>query len=227
MKTLTNKSRRDFLGKLAVTAGATAGLTAIPNVLGATDFAADNEVAADADKWFNKVKGSHRAVFDAPAPHDQFPFIWSWAFMQTNNQTGTPDRDMTSMVVMRHFAIPFAFHDDLWKKYPLAEMFDVTDLTTSKPARRNPLWEPKEGDYRIAGVDGIKKQQERGAMFCVCELAILVYSGAMAKQLNVNADDLHKEWKASVLPGIQPVPSGVWALGRAQEHGCKYIYAGG
>jgi len=28
------------------------------------------------------------------------------------------------------------------------------------------------------------------------------------------------------LPGIQPVPSGVWAIGRAQEHGCAYCFAG-
>jgi len=29
-----------------------------------------------------------------------------------------------------------------------------------------------------------------------------------------------------VLPDIQIVPSGVWALGRAQEKGCGYIFAG-
>jgi len=29
-----------------------------------------------------------------------------------------------------------------------------------------------------------------------------------------------------VLPDIQIVPSGVWALGRAQQKGCGYIFAG-
>jgi intracellular sulfur oxidation DsrE/DsrF family protein len=32
--------------------------------------------------------------------------------------------------------------------------------------------------------------------------------------------------KAGLLPGIQIVPSGVWAVGRAQEHGCQYCFAG-
>jgi intracellular sulfur oxidation DsrE/DsrF family protein len=32
---------------------------------------------------------------------------------------------------------------------------------------------------------------------------------------------------SGVLPGIQVVPSGVWALGRAQEHDCAYVFAGG
>jgi intracellular sulfur oxidation DsrE/DsrF family protein len=30
-----------------------------------------------------------------------------------------------------------------------------------------------------------------------------------------------------VHPGIQVVPSGVWALERAQKHGCAYVFAGG
>jgi intracellular sulfur oxidation DsrE/DsrF family protein len=30
-----------------------------------------------------------------------------------------------------------------------------------------------------------------------------------------------------LLPGVQVVPSGVWAVGRAQEKGCGYCYAGG
>jgi len=29
-----------------------------------------------------------------------------------------------------------------------------------------------------------------------------------------------------VLPGIEVVPSGVWAVGRAQEHHCAYCFAG-
>src|SRR5260221_519337 len=33
-----------------------------------------------------------------------------------------------------------------------------------------------------------------------------------------------KEWLSGLLPGIQPVPSGVWAVGRAQEHGCAYCF---
>jgi len=41
-----------------------------------------------------------------------------------------------------------------------------------------------------------------------------------------NADDIRKDWLAAVIPGIQVVPSGVWAVNRAQEHGCTYCFAG-
>jgi len=42
----------------------------------------------------------------------------------------------------------------------------------------------------------------------------------------MDAAAVKKEWLGAVLPNIQVVPSGVWALGRAQEHGCTYCFAG-
>ena len=73
---------------------------------------------------------------------------------------------------------------------------------------------------------GIDQLQASGAMFCVCDIAFTVYSAAVAKGMNLNADDVRKDWVSGRLPGIQPVPSGVWALGRAQEKQCAYIFAG-
>jgi intracellular sulfur oxidation DsrE/DsrF family protein len=50
-----------------------------------------------------------------------------------------------------------------------------------------------------------------------------VYSAVAADAMKMKAEDVKKEWMAGLLPGIQVVPSGVWACGRAQEHGCGYI----
>ena len=63
-------------------------------------------------------------------------------------------------------------------------------------------------------------------MFCVCNTAITVHSAVSAEKMKMKADDLKNEWMTGLLPGIQVVPSGVWALGRSQEHGCNYIFAG-
>ena len=225
MKTNHN-SRRKFLGTLA--AGATAtGLSAIPGLAEATT-PINTTLVGDSDEWLKKgIKGSHRVVYDGPEPHNAFPIIWTWAYYLSNNQTGTNDTDMTGMCVLRHNAIPFAMQDGLWSKYKFGEAFNVTDNTTGAPAVRNPYYEPKEGDYPMPGIDGIKALQSRGALFCVCDLAITVYSGGMAKAMNLDAAEVKAEWIAGVHPGIQVVPSGVWALGRAQELGCGYIYAGG
>ncbi len=68
--------------------------------------------------------------------------------------------------------------------------------------------------------------QERGALFCVCNLAIGVYSGVVANKMSLDPKDVYEDMIEGILPEIQLVPSGVWALGRAQENGCGYIFAG-
>ena len=219
-------SRRTFLGKVLAGTSLT-GLSSISMALEAAT-PINTLLVDDADAWLKKgIKGKHRIVYDAPEPHNAFPIIWTWAYYLTNNQTGTTDDDMTGVCVLRHNAIPFALKDDLWSKYKFGEMFKINDNIASAPAQRNPYYVPKEGDYPMPGIDGIKKLQERGALFCVCDLALTVFSHFTAQSMNLNAEDIKSEWVAGILPGIQLVPSGVWALGRAQEYGCGYIYAGG
>jgi intracellular sulfur oxidation DsrE/DsrF family protein len=72
---------------------------------------------------------------------------------------------------------------------------------------------------------GIDQLQKDGVMFAVCGMAIQVYSAVIAGIVKGDAAEIKKEWLANILPGVQVVPSGVWALGRAQEHGCGYIKA--
>ena len=214
-------SRRKFLGSLAATASI-AGISG-PAAAGVRIPGLKKE----ADTWFEGIKGDHRVVYDAPEPHEAFPVIWSWAFYYTNNETGTSDDEMTSMVVLRHNAIPYAMKDELWQKYHFGEMFGIMDNNTGNHALRNPVYEPMGKDMPMDFIEGIKQQQERGAMFCVCDLALTVYSGAAANQMGLDPTAVKQEWVDGVLPGIHIVPSGVWALGRAHEHNCAYIYAGG
>ncbi|WP_186756673.1 Tat (twin-arginine translocation) pathway signal sequence containing protein [Echinicola salinicaeni] len=225
MKSIQRESRRKFLGTLATTA--TLSTVALPLMGQPVSNIANTKLLKDSDEWFKEVKGKHRVVYDAPEPHNGFQFIWSWAFYLTNNQTGTPDEDMTSVIVLRHNAIPFAMKDELWEKYKFGENFNITDNTTGAPAIRNPYYQPTEGDYPMPGIDGIERQIERGVMVCVCDLALTVYSSMMAQKMEMDPEAVKAEWVAGVLPHIQVVPSGVWALGRAQEHKCGYIYAGG
>jgi intracellular sulfur oxidation DsrE/DsrF family protein len=105
--------------------------------------------------------------------------------------------------------------------------FKIEDKNTSAPALRNPLWIPKEKDYPIPGIDGIKTLQERGALFCVCNMAIKVMSSFAAQASGLDAEVVRQDWLSGILPGIQVVPSGVWAVERAQEKDCAYCYAGG
>jgi intracellular sulfur oxidation DsrE/DsrF family protein len=223
METPSKNTRRKFIGTLAL--GATAGVAAMGATLKNTNLPSF-KITDEAEAWFKKIKGSHRVVFDAAEPNNAFSIIWTWGFYATNNQTGSPDSDITAVCVLRHNAIPFALEDGLWSKYKLGEVFNVTDNRTQKPATRNPYYNASDGDFPLNGVDGIKRLQERGAMFCACNLALAVYSGMVAKKMGLDPEVVRKEWVSGVLPGVQVVPAGIWALERAQGKDCAYIFAG-
>ena len=224
MKTMNNNSRRKFIGALAL--GATAStISVLTNPIYANSKLFSEKKMNDADDWFKNVKGTHRIVYDGSTPHGGFPIIWNWAFYMTNNATGTKDEDMTAMTVLRHSAMPLALNDKMYKKYPIGEVFNIKKSDGTAYTRK-PYYEPQEGDFPLPGIDGVKRMQERGAMFCVCDLAAKVYSGKLAENMNLDPTEVYNDWVENTISGIQYVPSGVWALGRAQEVGCGYIFAG-
>lgn len=228
--------RRKFLGTIA-TGAAAIGLSAFgtaPFLKEGVSSGPERNSAgtSDPDEWFNQINGKHRMVLDVVDPkqgHEAIlPIAWPKVFLLTNAATGTPEKESTVVVVLRHNAIPYAMEDRLWKKYKLGEVFNIKDDITHAPAVRNRFWKPDPG-YSIPGVGpvpiGINELQDSGVMFCVCNMAIAVNSAVVAQNMNLKHEDVMKDWFSGILPGIQQVPSGLWALGRAQEHKCAYIKA--
>ena len=228
--------RRKFLGTLATGAAAiglsTFGASAIAKA-GSLSSLQDNYTnPANPDEWFDKIKGKHRMVLDVAEPKEGheaiLPFAWPKVFLLTNASTGTPETDCTVVVVLRHHSIPYALEDRLWSKYKLGEAFDIKDDTTSAPSLRNRFWKPNPG-YSVPGVGpvpiGINELQDSGVMFCVCAMALKVNSATVAEKMKLKQEDVMNDWMSGILPGIQVVPSGLWALGRAQEHKCGYVKA--
>jgi len=221
-----NANRRDFIGKVT-------GAAALMGVASLVNPAKANEgsnvfsgAKADPDEWFQGVKGKHRIVFDCTEPKEIFPFAWPKIYMMTNAATG--GTDSTAVVVLRHSAMCFAIQDSLWAKYKFGDMFKVTDPQTKASALRNPFWKPKPDDFSAPGIGavqlGIPELQASGIMFCACEMAITVYSAVVAGMTKQENATVKKEFLDNLIPGIPAMPSGVWAVGRAQEHGCGYCY---
>jgi intracellular sulfur oxidation DsrE/DsrF family protein len=233
-----NAGRRKFLGTITTGAAAMsiAGLITPFQQLDANPGTPLGTI--DPDEWFKKIKGKHRIVFDATQPHEIMPFVWPKIFLLTNAATGTPEKDCGVVVVLRHSAIAYAFEDRLWAKYKFGEVFKAGEIgptfqasdAATAVSTRNPFWKPKKGDFKAPGFGdveiGINDLQANGVMFCVCHAAITVYSNVVAQGMKMDAGEVMKDWMAGLLPGIQVVPSGVWAVGRAQEHGCSYCFAG-
>jgi hypothetical protein len=226
----SSTNRRNFLGTLAMGAGAlTMASLSFPAKLAAHSSSLTFS-GEDPEAWLNKIKGKHRIVFDATEPNGIMPLAWPRVYLMTNQQTGADPSDCTAVVVLRHEAIPYALNDSVWEKYKLGDATKINDPKTSAPAARNIFWQPAEGDFAIPGIGnvniGINQLMDDGVLFGVCSVAILVNSHVIAQKMNMDADTVHKDMLAGVLPGIQLLPSGVWGVGRAQEHNCDYCVGG-
>ena len=221
-------NRREFIGKVTG-AAALMGVASLVNPVKANDSIHSFSGAADdPEEFFKGLRGKHRVVFDCTEPKEIFPFAWPKIFMMTNVASGASDKDCSAAVVLRHNAFVYALKDDLWAKYKLGEMFKINDPQTKTFAVRNPFWKPKPDDFSAPGIGvvqlGIPELQSSGIIFCVCGMALTVFSAVVASQTNQQAADVRKEWVAGLIPGIPVMPSGVWAVGRAQEHDCGYCY---
>jgi intracellular sulfur oxidation DsrE/DsrF family protein len=221
--------RRQFIGKLtagAATLGMAGLLTPLQDLR--AERAAPNQ-GNDPDEYFKKMTGKHRIIYDVIRSNGILPFLWPRAFLLTNQATGSDSADCNVVVVLRHEGIPYAFNTETWQKYNFGEVFKADDPVTKKPSMRNPFWKPAKGEYSLPGIGvvdiGINELQDSGVLFCVCSVAMAVYSAAVAQGMKMDPEQVKKDWMAGLLPGVQVMPSGVWAVGRAQEHGCSYCYA--
>lgn len=216
--------RRGFLGSMAATAAAFGLGSLVPRGLVAQPAIRSTKVDdPQLDAWLNKITGKHRQVYDMPEFNGGNGFVWSRVFYMTNE--GVPESDLSVVLILRHGGLPLAFTDPMWAKYKFGEVFHIDDPETKAPAVRNIMYKVPAEKQPIPGIS-IDMLMASGALFGACNMAIKYYSGVVAKSMNLAADDVAKEWIANLIPGVQVVPSGVWAVNRVQERGCTYCFAG-
>ena len=107
----------------------------------------------------------------------------------------------------------------------MGEYFGLNDPITKAPALKNPYYDPEDGVFPLPGLAGIKGLQEKGALFCVCDMARKVNAQFVAQKVGSTTEEVYKDFVAGTLPGIEAAPSGVWALGRLAENKIAYIDA--
>ncbi|HEU4563444.1 MAG TPA: hypothetical protein VFS05_02300 [Gemmatimonadaceae bacterium] len=218
----TTSARRGFLVRLA---GGVAALAAGWSITHAEPIraAAPLPGADDPDAWTARITGKHRQVVDAVSPNSGFAAAYAANFADgyktTHNLT---DRDITPVIVFRHMAMPLALQDAVWAKYHIGELLQVNDPKTSAPATRNIFRDS------IALHPGLTYEQmmRSGTIILACNLALSVFSSMAAPKAGVEPDEAKKEWQAGLIPGVVLVPSGVYAVSRAQERECTYCFGG-
>ena len=216
------QDRRAFLGKLAAGAAGLSFAAAIdPREAWATTFP-NGAAAPDPEHWLDGLKGQHKQLVDAYMPNEGFPFAFVFSFYAVQ----PPPAQVGTVMVLRHFAMPFALNDAMWAKYKIGEGVKFMDGGTKAPATKNVMYKPKPGSLPIDDM-AIDKLMAKGTIFGACNVALQFLSAEFAANAKVTKEVAAKEWAANLIPGIPLIPSGTWGVNRAQEKNCTYCTGGG
>ncbi len=178
------------------------------------------------EPWLTRLTGKHRQFFDAVTPNDGTALLFAANYLDKNMEAyGLKQSEVTTVVGLRHMAVPLGLNDAMWAKYKLGEFFKVNDKGTNAPATRNVFSHLKSGDMMMPDA-GVEELIARGAIFTACNVALSVLSGFAANAAGLPPAGAHEEWVANLIPGVVVVPAGVLAVNRAQENHCTYCYAG-
>lgn len=182
------------------------------------------------DAWLSEIPGKHRIVIDAVQPNSAGAAVLYAANLFNTNKSayGLTDKDLAIVIVMRHFATPFAFNDAVWAKYgkPMSAMLDFKDPKTKEAPSTN-LYNSDQYGLAMTNLGNtIKSVTDRGAVLAICDLATHFAAGGVASMIKSTPDAVYGDFKANTLPNSRFVSAGVNAVTRAQELGYTLIYAG-
>jgi len=180
--------------------------------------------------WVKKITGKHKVVLDVPEVDSAFG-VWRANFwvQQYSEVLGVPPKDSSSVLVMRHNGIVLAMNQNFWDQYGIAKAKSATHPITEKPTNRNPaLLSSKNPEDELPPMFddwALDKFIARGGIALGCSLALDVCSNTIAAKDKIAAEAARKKAESFLLPGVVIVPSGVFAVIRAQEAGCAYVRA--
>jgi hypothetical protein len=201
--------RRAFLGQLGVAAAALIVDRPPPAVPRSPRLTSEWDLS-----WVERLSGvPYRVVFDANQVADGFAFDLASTFLDQYHEVyDTSDDQARAVIVMRQLGTPLALGDALWDRYAIGEEINMQDPATHAPARRNPFLKGKLAALRA-----------RGTILLLCNIAANNWASSHAARSHRDAEAVWAEVKSGLAPGVILVPSGVFALIRAQNAGCAYM----
>jgi intracellular sulfur oxidation DsrE/DsrF family protein len=230
-------NRRGFLGRLF-------GVATAVTMFSARHADAQPPAAASTgpDAWIKEVKGTHRCLFDFPQHKGGAPLLHILNYLNTYNEAykaapGTAGAVGTFYSIGTQSSISLAFNDAMWAKYGLGEYLGLKDKA-GKAYTRNVFYRPTSEDAGIlfqafqtpvipelAGAVpgiGIESLQKMGTKFLLCANALGGWCLELQARGKGKAEDIEKDLRANVLPGVAIVPAMVIAIEKAQAAGIRY-----
>jgi hypothetical protein len=208
---MNTPSRRSFLSTVAGAAGVAA---AAPNLLQAQ--ARGSEVWDFA--WMDKLTGKHRQVFDLDSL-DGLRVVRNW-YDAYESVFGLRHPDVNAVIGNAGPTFPYNARDELYRKFPIGEQWQVKDPATGQWATRNIFLEG--GASPVERESKIRPLQARGAVVWMCNNALQRVAGRLASAVGQPVPEVYAELRAGLVPGVILVPAHTMLIGLCQERGCTY-----
>ncbi len=201
--------RRSFVSRV-VAVGAALGFVGTRSA-GALTPSSPIAAATD-DPWVARLHGTNRVVFHSHLATDGIALRWAQTFLDTQKGAyGRTDADSSVVVGLNGRAIGLLFNDAIWQKYPIGE-------TLQMPGRSN-------ANSALVG-----QLISRGAIILACNNSLRAAGQRFLPEAQRGDAALRTafsdEARENLLPGVEVVPAMIVTLQQAQDHGCRYIYAG-
>lgn len=185
-------------------------------------LSADNVLDGPHTEWLSGLNGKHRQLFDTPASGGGIPLVHVMNYYDTYNKAfSVADKDIDGVLTFYGSTTFHALSDAMWAKYRLGEFLGEKDASGA-PATANP-WRVSPtiigGPLPAASIEALQK---RGATFIVCNNALTIFSGLVAKARGLNAEAVYSDMKTNILPQVTLVPAMVIAIEQAQKAGIAY-----
>ncbi len=238
-----SSDRRDFLHRFALGAAA---ISTTPSLLSAAPALVNHTpngvlsdlIATEAEQqqqsitwdvsWAKKITGKHRIVFDMPDYDDGSGVyraaVWGGHYKQ---MLDISDEDISTVLVMRHSAVPLIMTHDFWEEYELGKSAKAKHPMTGKKTKRNPVLMDSDTDGLPASFArySLDKQIEKGTIVLACNLAFNSMVSLVATKHKIRGNEARQQALAGLVPGVIMLPSGIVAVQLAQENGCHYARA--
>jgi intracellular sulfur oxidation DsrE/DsrF family protein len=129
---------------------------------------------------------------------------------------GLESGDVGIIVILRHYATPCGYNDAMWAKYG-AVFVSESKASDAKAPAANPA---------NASGETLDSLSAQGVHFGVCQMATRRYAGMVARSTGSTADAVFEELGKNLVKNAHLTPAGIVAVGRTQERGYMFGYAG-
>jgi hypothetical protein len=221
MLTIPTARRHAFAASLAMLVAATVVTERV--TAQAAKSAPHSSSIEPSNRWLDGLTAKHRQFFDAPAPAGGIPLVHVMNYYDTYNRAfGVKDSDIDAVLTFYGATTFYGLNDAVWAKYSMGEFLDVIDPATGKPAVTNPWRAAPVVLGMTLPAASLESLQKRGATLILCNNAMQIFSGLLAKKRGLDATAVYEDLKANILPGVELVPGMVVAVEQAQRLGLAY-----